>query len=39
MWGPWMAFHFHLKRSEIVAENVELGEIVAMWDAVKPKGA
>jgi hypothetical protein len=38
MWGPWMAHFFHLKRSDMVAENIELGEIVAMWDAIKANG-
>ena len=38
MWAPWMSHYYHLKRSDIVRENIELGEIVAMWDAVNTKG-
>jgi hypothetical protein len=38
MWAPWMAHYFHLQRSDIVRENIEFNEIVAMWDGVKPKG-
>lgn len=35
MWAPWLAHWFHLQRNDLVAQNVTLGEIVAMWDASK----
>lgn len=35
MWSPWMSAKFNIQRSDIEANNVTLGEIVAMWDALK----
>lgn len=35
MWSPWMAFHYHLQKNDLVEQNVTLDEIVAMWDGIK----
>jgi hypothetical protein len=35
MWAPWVSAQFHLKRSDMVAENVSLREFLAMWDSIQ----
>jgi hypothetical protein len=35
MWGPWMAHHFHIQRNDLIANNVTIDEVLAMWDATK----
>jgi len=39
MWGPWLSANFNLLRSDIVDQNITLGEIVAMWDGLKADGS
>jgi hypothetical protein len=34
MWAPWM-LKFNLHRGDILADNISLFEIIALWDAVK----
>jgi hypothetical protein len=35
MWSPWMSAKWNILRSDIVDENIDLNEIVGMWDAMK----
>jgi hypothetical protein len=35
MWSPWMSAKWHILRNDVLDQNIDLNEIVGMWDAMK----